>query len=979
MKLRLLTILLIAIPASIFAQPCTINDATGCVCEDGTTDCLLLPNIKLAYDILVDPSNNPEYPGVLRVSVSTPNVGHGPLRVFGTNNFVCGTDTLWNVDITVCPDGSEPSQLVKQRIYRKQGNTMSYIDRWAGTMTYHPTHNHSHFDEWGIYTLRIPDPNEPDPLKWHIIGEGSKLGFCLMDYGSCQYYDGHCRDENDTVLTTDAPNYGLGGGTYSCGVTNQGISAGWTDIYHYNLDGMFIDIPNGTCNGDYMIVVQVDPNNVLVEENDDDNVMVAPITLTKQTDPNNVTPTTSISINGPTEICDGEQTELSVPKTGSAYLWSNGATTSTITVTAPGEYSCQVTTPCGIAVSPPVNIAVGNCNESPVTINDSFSINEDNALSGNVLANDNTNGNVLTVNTVPTDMPDYGTITLNDDGTFTYMPNQDFNGVDQFTYQACSESVSPPSPSGSFTGLITSGSDDAEELTDGSINRTSGDLDLMDDSGELYKTIGLRYTGVNIPQGAIITSAYLQFTADESNTQATSLMIDAELTPYASAISTATSNLSNRPRTFTFVSWNNIPSWTTGGKYNSVDISVTLQEVVNQPNWQSGNTAMLLIEGSGTRTAESYEGGSSVAPKLFVNYESITPPANSDCSEATAYITVMSVNDAPTVTTDTIYATSGQTTIYNVLDNDSDLEGHGLYVSQPSNPNLNGQFTLTSTGYVYYTPDVAFSGTEQIIYQVCDNGSPSACTTTTLTMMVETACVDIEVYAFLEGPYNKTLNEMTTILNTSRGLLPGQTPAGNVTPTPAGQPYHVAPWNYTGTEGANWTDADYPADVVDWVLVSFRENSNKNTEVAMTAALLHKDGHISFPDRCALPTSASSMTDLYVIVEHRNHIGVMSSAPVPITNNILTYDFRFKDSYRDATSYGQKPTNVGLWCMYAGDGDQSDFPSFDIKGSDKTIWVTENGVFDYYRIADFNLDGDINGSDKSLWFDNNGISSRVPK
>ncbi len=283
MRLRLTILLSLLIPAIIFAQPCTVNDATGCVCEDGSTDCYLLPNIKLSYDLLVDASANPETPGLLRVSVSTPNVGHGPLRVIATNDLVCGVDTFFNSNITICPDGSDPSQLVKQRVYRKQGNTMTYEDRWAGTMTYHPSHGHSHFDDWGVYSIRVPDPNEPNPLNWEMVGQGAKLGFCLMDFGSCQYYNGHCRDDNDNIITTNTPNYGLGGGSYSCGVTNQGISVGWTDVYYQYLDGMYIDIPAGTCNGDYMVVVEVDPHNVLLEENEDDNIMVAPITLTQQT------------------------------------------------------------------------------------------------------------------------------------------------------------------------------------------------------------------------------------------------------------------------------------------------------------------------------------------------------------------------------------------------------------------------------------------------------------------------------------------------------------------------------------------------------------------------------------------------------------------------------------------------------------------------------------------------------------------------
>ncbi len=239
-------------------------------------------------------------------------------------------------------------------------------------------------------------------------------------------------------------------------------------------------------------------------------------------------------------------------------------------------------------------------------------------------------------------------------------------------------------------------------------------------------------------------------------------------------------------------------------------------------------------------------------------------------------------------------------------------------------------------------------------------------------------CVDIQLHAYLEGAFDPALSEMRTTLVATRKLLPGQTPtSGLASPTPAGQPYSAAPWNYTGTEGTSWTDADYTGDETDWVLVSFRTDIQKNTEVGMTAGLLMKDGSITFPDRCALTSTVAS--PLYMVIEHRNHIGVMTPQPIDVIGSTLTYDFRLADSYRDPTSFGQKQLPTGEWTMYAGDADQSDFPSFDIKGTDKTIWFDNNGIFDYYFSPDFNLDGDINGQDKTLWFDNNGISSRVPK
>jgi hypothetical protein len=55
------------------------------------------------------------------------------------------------------------------------------------------------------------------------------------------------------------------------------------DIYTEGTDGQWIDIPNGTCNGQYYIVSVTDPDNVFLESNEDNNWVVVPIFLTGQT------------------------------------------------------------------------------------------------------------------------------------------------------------------------------------------------------------------------------------------------------------------------------------------------------------------------------------------------------------------------------------------------------------------------------------------------------------------------------------------------------------------------------------------------------------------------------------------------------------------------------------------------------------------------------------------------------------------------
>ena len=372
-KIILPGLLLMVLPFFTNAQ-CTTTNATSCVCETtGSTNCDLLPDIHVARPPLLvsgssgiieySQSGNGANDGRLRISVSTPNIGHGPLEVRTTNRYICGTDTITGTAPATCTNtGLPPKQLVVQRVYTKNGNAMTYIDRNAGSMTYHPTHGHMHVDDWGVYSLRI-QTNDPNPLNWPVVANGAKLAFCLMDYGSCSTYGGHCVDDNgNTLLNGDFPNYGLGGGQYNCSPTVQGISSGYTDIYYQSLDGMWIDIPPGTCNGTYMIVVQLDPYNYFLEEDETNNILAIPYTLTQQVSAAAV----SITPSSTGAVCASTGVTLNATGTaGNAYLWSNGATTQNISVNTAGTYTVTVTTQCGVATSSPYTVSI--IGEDPAT------------------------------------------------------------------------------------------------------------------------------------------------------------------------------------------------------------------------------------------------------------------------------------------------------------------------------------------------------------------------------------------------------------------------------------------------------------------------------------------------------------------------------------------------------------------------------------------------------------------------------------
>ncbi len=383
------------------------------------------------------------------------------------------------------------------------------------------------------------------------------------------------------------------------------------------------------------------------------------------------------------------------------------------------------------------------------------------------------------------------------------------------------------------------------------------------------------------------------------------------------------------------------------------------------------------------------------------------------CDTALVIINVIPVNDLPVANSDTATLNEGDPlTNLPVLTND-DFGGDGPCVNCAitiTGPAGNGTSSVNDGGTpddptddsVDYTPDPNFSGQDTIVYQICDaNGD---CDTALVVITVIAApCVDIEAWVYLEGAailpdgsQNYAL-PMRTDLNNLR-ILPGQVYQDpfflTLNYTPAGQPYNIAPWNYMGTEGAgfdsgndlNFADANYPSTVVDWVLVSLRDNpAGTGGPVCQAAALLHSDGHIEFVDQFAC-CDIDQLQNYYLVIEHRNHLIVMSHEPISIVNNKITYDFRTQQSYIDdpflfGIFAGQKQILPGVFAMYAGNGDQTQttMSDTDINFGDRTFWEGENGDVGQYRIGDYNLNGDTNFNDRRAWEINNGKFTSVPR
>ncbi|MEI2302411.1 RTX toxin [Ensifer sp. MJa1] len=170
---------------------------------------------------------------------------------------------------------------------------------------------------------------------------------------------------------------------------------------------------------------------------------------------------------------------------------------------------------------------------------------------------------------------------------------------------------------------IAGAADDAEEKASGSITGNVNDLELgFDDSTR--QTVGLRFTGIDIPKGAIITNAYIQFTADEVNTGAISLLIRGQDSDDAAAFTTVKFNVSSRPTTDASVGWTPA-DWTIRGEagagQRTPDLKAIIQEIIDRDGWQALNDIAFVITGTtGTRTAKSFDGNAAAAPLLHLEY-----------------------------------------------------------------------------------------------------------------------------------------------------------------------------------------------------------------------------------------------------------------------------------------------------------------------------------------------------------------------
>jgi hypothetical protein len=213
------------------------------------------------------------------------------------------------------------------------------------------------------------------------------------------------------------------------------------------------------------------------------------------------------------------------------------------------------------------------------------------------------------------------------------------------------------------------------------------------------------------------------------------------------------------------------------------------------------------------------------------------------------------------------------------------------------------------------------------------------------------------VTAALRGPWNGST--MNTSLNNA-GIIP------------LSQPYNVTPFNYSGTESVG---AIPNANVVDWVLVELRKpgsglpsDASAASIVGRKAGFLLNNGIVTDLDGVTpIAFDISKQGAAFVVIRHRNHLGVLSNSIPSNSAGTFANDFTaIGNSYKAAGAASDPEVllsggvKYGLW---SGDANKNGVVNVtDIN----VIKIAVAGSAGGYLLTDANLSNSINVTDVNL-------------
>lgn len=158
-----------------------------------------------------------------------------------------------------------------------------------------------------------------------------------------------------------------------------------------------------------------------------------------------------------------------------------------------------------------------------------------------------------------------------------------------------------------------------------------------------------------------------------------------------------------------------------------------------------------------------------------------------------------------------------------------------------------------------------------------------------------------------------------------------------------------------------------PANAVDWVMIELRSGltpSLATTVVASTAAFLLSDGSVQAVDGSHVKFNAVADGNYYVVVQHRNHLAVMTSTTIGLTAGTASLDMSSVSLFNNVLILGNAPSTTvnGVRALWAGDANGNGTVSYNGGTNDRDAILAEVD-FDIlledltYQSEDINFNG----------------------
>ncbi|MEM0955723.1 MAG: PilC/PilY family type IV pilus protein [Pseudomonadota bacterium] len=164
---------------------------------------------------------------------------------------------------------------------------------------------------------------------------------------------------------------------------------------------------------------------------------------------------------------------------------------------------------------------------------------------------------------------------------------------------------------------ITNNLDDVEEEDD-EVWTSSDDLDFQSTS----RRIGVRFPGLNIPPGARVLEAFLEFHAEEDSGDGnTTIRIEVENSDDSNRFDGGDGTIDGRSWGDS-LDWSFSNDWDNNDAYRSRDIAPLVQSVVNRGGWRTGNAMAFRLRKQSGKTVRAlpYNEDQVRAPRLIVTF-----------------------------------------------------------------------------------------------------------------------------------------------------------------------------------------------------------------------------------------------------------------------------------------------------------------------------------------------------------------------